>query len=510
VKKTYKILLFIFIGVLLLFAVVFYANRTIKNKIKKGIEQELVNSNVEYEEILIDLINGGSVIKQPRINLGNTVISAKQIEVIDLDYQEYFSNKKIVFDRIVFKNPEIIIKRADSTNRDLGVSDSKTSKNKFKEDIQIKHVVIKDGILKMIESDSLKNGLFVSLNKMDIYDLHITKESLKEKIPFNYSEVSLKSDSLFYGLNAEHDLQIKNTQIKGENLSIKELKIIPKYSKGEFDRMQKVENDRFSLGVPNIEIKNFKWRFIGDKLELQSESTNIDSPVFNIYRNKLLPDNNSFKPLYSQKLREIGTKLKFENIEISNASITYEEKSVSGKSAGEINFSNMDADIANISNIGLGKDNFPKTTVSVKTDFMGASKLNFEMDFYINDPEDKFHFSGDLEGIAANEMNSFLKPALNIEVEGRISSMFFNFYGNNTSALGDTRLEYHDFKVEVLKKDGETKNKFLSTIANLIVKKNVANKKMDQKNISATRDQTKSFWNFLWLCIRNGALKSFI
>lgn len=504
-KKLPKILLYSSIGILLLFAIVFYANRTIKHKIKSGIERELANSNVEYEEILIDIINGGSIIKEPKIILGNTLISAKQIEVVDLDYKEYFSSKKIVFDRIVFNNPEIIIKKADTT-----VSDSKTSKKEFKEDIQIKHVVIKDGTLEMIASDSLKNGLFISLSKMDIYDLHITKQSLKQKIPFNYSKVSLRSDSLFYGLNTEHDLQVKKMQIKDGNLSIKDFKINPKYSKSEFDRMQKVENDRFSLSVPKIEMKDFKWRFIGDKLELQSELTNIESPIFNIYRNKLLPDDNSFKPLYSQKLREMGTKINFENIKISNASIFYEEKSVSGKSAGEINFSEMDVSIANISNIELESDNFPNTTIKVKTNFMGASRLNFSMDFNIKDPENKFHFSGDLGGIAAKEMNSFLKPTLNIEVQGRISSMFFNFYGNNTSALGDTRLEYHDFKVEVLKKDGETKNKLLSGIANLILKKDVANKKINQQNISATRDQTKSFWNFVWLCIRNGALKSFI
>jgi hypothetical protein len=107
-------------------------------------------------------------------------------------------------------------------------------------------------------------------------------------------------------------------------------------------------------------------------------------------------------------------------------------------------------------------------------------------------------------------MNSFLRPALNIEVEGKISSMFFNFYGNDDNALGDTRLQYHDFKVEVLRKDGVRKNKVLSGLANLILSKDVSNKQMNQKNISATRDKTKSFWNFLWLCIRNGALKSFL
>jgi hypothetical protein len=254
----------------------------------------------------------------------------------------------------------------------------------------------------------------------------------------------------------------------------------------------------------------FSWGFNGDKLQLESATTFFEKADFQIYRNKLLPDDNSIKPLYSQKLRELETKLKFDTIQISNSSLTYEEKSVAGSPPGKVMFSEMDVTIANLSNLNMGAENFPATTIKANAKFMDESNLDFNMEFDISDSEDKFNFSGNLAGLSANAMNSFLRPALNIEVEGKISSMFFNFYGNDDNALGDTRLQYHDFKVEVLRKDGVRKNKVLSGLANLILSKDVSNKQMNQKNISATRDKTKSFWNFLWLCIRNGALKSFL
>ena len=371
-------------------------------------------------------------------------------------------------------------------------------------------MVIEHGRIKIKESDTLRKGLFVSLETMDIYDLHVTQNSVKNKIPFNYSSISLISDSLSYMLNHEHQLKIKHLSLEHGNLNIKEVKVVPLYSKAEFDSRQKVEKDMFELSIPKVSMKGFKWGFNGEKLQLQSALTSVESAVFKVYRNKLLPDDNSIKPLYSQKLRELGTKIKFDTINITNASIFYEEKSVQGKPAGKLKFTDLDATAKNISNWNLEAEDFPITSVKANAKFMGESQLNFNMEFDIRDVEDKFNFSGNLEGVSADGMNSFLKPALNIEVQGRISSMLFNFYGNDYNALGDTRLQYHDFKVEVLRKDGVRKNKFLSSVANLILKNDTSNKKIDQKNIATTRDRTKSFWNFLWLCVRNGALKSFI
>lgn len=505
-EKKYKIILYSFFGLFILLGLVFFANKIVKQKIKEGIEQELVDSNVEYKDISVDIISGSAVVSSPKLQLGNATISSEEINVIDLDYKEYFSNNKIVFDRIVFKKPEILITESDT----IQSKNTDNAKKDFKEDIKIMHLVIQDGRLRISENDSVKEKLYVSLRNMDIYDLHITKASLKNKIPFNFRKASINSDSLFYALDAEHDLQVKNLDLKDGNLNISDLRIIPKLNKAQFDKRQRIEKDRFELVIPQIKMKDFSWGFNGDKLQLESVNTHFENAEFHVYRNKLLPDDNSIKPLYSKKLRDLETKLKFDTIRISNSSIVYEELSVAGKQPGIVKFSQLNATIANVSNLNIEKEDFPTTSIKAKAKFMKESDLNFEMEFDIRDLEDKFNFSGNLGGISAGAMNSFLKPALNIEVEGKISSMFFNFYGDDNNALGDTRLQYHDFKVEVLRKDGVRKNKFLSGVANLILKNNTANKKIDQKNISATRDKTKSFWNFLWLCIRNGALKSFI
>ena len=56
----------------------------------------------------------------------------------------------------------------------------------------------------------------------------------------------------------------------------------------------------------------------------------------------------------------------------------------------------------------------------------------------------------------------------------------------------------------------EKRNKIISAIANVFVKNKALNEKADQKNINYSRDKTKSFWNYFWNLIKNGALKAFL
>ena len=107
-------------------------------------------------------------------------------------------------------------------------------------------------------------------------------------------------------------------------------------------------------------------------------------------------------------------------------------------------------------------------------------------------------------------MNSFLRPTMNVEVEGIIKDLQYDFRGNGYNASGNMKLEYEDFKLIVLQSDGTEKNNFLSGIANIFINNDGSSETLDHKELLVERDRTKSFWNYLWLCIREGALKSFI
>ena len=160
--------------------------------------------------------------------------------------------------------------------------------------------------------------------------------------------------------------------------------------------------------------------------------------------------------------------------------------------------------------MGMSKKDFPSTQLFRFTQFMGEASLNVNWNFDISNKADAFTISGQMDRISSEGINEFLKPALNVKSEGGIRDMRFNFTGNSQSSTGEMKLIYDNFKVEVLKEGGEEKNKLLSALANLIVNNEATSAEEEQENIKTKRTQTKSFWNYLWKNIRNGALKSFL
>src|SRR5690625_7930490 len=90
-------------------------------------------------------------------------------------------------------------------------------------------------------------------------------------------------------------------------------------------------------------------------------------------------------------------------------------------------------------------------------------------------------------------MNSFLRPAFHVSVQGAIEELQFDFTGNDQMAVGDMRMMYDELKIEWLKEDGRQKNKVLSAVANLFLKNKMSGP-AEKEDIDVERVRTKSFW----------------
>lgn len=496
----------IVIGLLVIFGIAMVLNDYLQTEIKSAIENQLADSRIGYEALNVSVLDRSSSVSKPKLQLDNILMEADILEVKNLSYTDYFLSGKIVVGAIEINNPKVAIYKKDT----LAETKDKKEKPNLSKDVVIKNIHIKGGNLRVFENDSVQNKIYISLNEFDLYDVQISDKTLKAFLPFEYDRLAISSDSIFYSMNEEHYLAIKNMEIKDGDVTLKDLSIVPNFSKAEFDRRISIEKDRFDLEVETVDISGLSWDFQQDSIQLKSPFIQINRANLEVYRNKLLPDDNSIKPLYSRMIREMGLKIKFDSILLKDSRIVYEEKTNASRPPGELNFNKVNVSLENVSNIDLSSRDFPETEINISALLMGKSPLNLNWKFDVRDPQDEFTISGEMEGISADAMNSFLRPTMNIEVEGRIQSLFFNFRGDYNQASGDIRMEYSDFKVEVLKKNGSKKNGFLSDLANIIIRNNDNIDKLERKDVQAERDKTKSFWNYLWLFIRNGSLKSFL
>src|SRR5690606_31691619 len=104
----------------------------------------------------------------------------------------------------------------------------------------------------------------------------------------------------------------------------------------------------------------------------------------------------------------------------------------------------------------------------------------------------------------------FFEPNLHIQVEGTINQMYYTFSGNNVMSKGDIKMKYEDFKFNILDKDRLKINKLLTAIGNIFLNDG---SKTDPNgfrygNMEVERQTNKSFYNYLWLNIREGMLNT--
>ncbi|SKB47220.1 hypothetical protein SAMN05660776_1240 [Salegentibacter holothuriorum] len=506
-KKRSKIILGFIVILFVLVLAIIGGNLFIENKIEVALEESLEKAEFEYENLNASILGRSASLSKAVFKKNGIQIYAEEIELDGIDILAYLSNKKIQISSLKLIKPEVTIYTEAQKEKK---KDSSKNGDSTKLDLLIKSVEVANASFKMAKNDSVKNQLFASIPSLNMQDVSADKESLKNGFPFNYEQLQMASDSLFFNLNTQHDLFVGNIKMDSGSLTFSKINIKPLYGKQEFQQHIPYEKDRFDLSIEKLVLNSFSWNLKNDSLSLLSEKVKIANGDIKIYRDKRVKDDTRQKPMYSKMIRELPIKLKLDTIKVKDLAIQYEELIKAKRGAGKVTFKNLDASIYNITNMGISKKDFPRTDIDVQTQFMGEANLNVNWNFDISNRADVFTISGQMDRISSEGINEFLKPALNVKSEGGIRDMRFNFTGNSQRSTGDMKLIYDDFKVEVLQEDGEEKNKFLSALANLIVNNEATSAEKEQKNIKTQRTQTKSFWNYLWKNIRNGALKSFI
>lgn len=503
-KKKHKILIAAGLLIIVVAGIFLFLNSYLKQEIEKGLENEYDSSALSYDDISINAFGGSAVIRNLRITEGIFTLEAREVNLDGFSYSDYIQDKNITIDRVHLVEPLVVFNKSDSIPGDKESEDDIAEKQ-----IKVKRFSASGGNIRIIENDSAPNSLFTSLKALQIQDIIIEKKAEGALLPFTYESISIDSDSLYYELSETHYMQSGKFQLRNDELGIDEFSIIPKYTKQVFDQSIPYEQDWIALKIEKANFKGFKFQREQEMVSVTLASSSLKNAHMEIYRNKLLPDDTRIKPMYSEMLRKLGFLLHIDEVKVSNAYLEYQEKVLESRPAGKLSFHNIQANIKNISNREPEAGSASLITVEAKARFMGETDLSLNWSFDVHNELDEFKVSGRMGAIEAENINPFLVPAMNVEAEGNIQSLYYDFYGNRNEAHGNMQLAYRDFNVNILK-DGESERKsLLSRLANLIIKNDRMNEDVEQKNINTTRDKTKSFWNFLWLCIRDGALSTF-
>lgn len=489
-KKTILIVTGLLAAIaIVVIAIGFYYSRKIKDRIAENVQA--------YENIDVDLLQQEIKVKGLEFQQAKTSLKASEVSLNGFSYWKYIFNDRLIIDRIVVSNPQLTVVTSKEKTRD-------SSKTSYPE-VLVRNFRAVNGIFRLQKKDSAGNEVLVRFPELELSAVKIDSATKDKSLPFKYSSYHIKSDSVAINMNPQHFIAAEGFSIRNGKTSVKNFRIIPYKERDAFDRSLLYEKDRIALKVDSIEFDSLTFGLRKDTLYLKNPLLKILGADLDIYRNKLLPDDQRTKTLLSQKMRNSPVKFDLEKITVENSKIKYDEKVKAQMPPATVTFNKVQGTIENFVNIQLQRKDFPRTVITADALFMNSSPLNLEWSFNAANTNDKFLFSGDFGTVEGNTLDPLLKPSLGLEAEGKLKSVFFNFTGNDEVAKGDVRVVYDQFKLHVMREEGQKKNKLLSALANLFVDNDGLSEQRTQE-VKVTREKTKSFWNYMWMGLKKGVI----
>ncbi len=510
-KKWLKITAGIILSVvLLLFALQWF----IKHKLENYLENQLPNSmKISYSNLNLNLFSGDLQLHDVQLfrvgeTTNDTLVTLKleRLHILDVGYWRYLVKNTIHVSNIELTKPHVIYNHNSKIKKESYRSESNKPFDKV---IEVDAFKITDGYIhiKNVETDSL---MFQAENtQFSLQNIRFDEKTQKQKIPIAYEDLSLVFDRLFYKISDYDDLRMGKSNVKNQQVNLNDVSLKTKYGKTKLSRVIKKERDHYEVAIKSLKLKAFDYGFRQDSiLQIKSPQVVLTEMDADIYRDKLVADDESIKPLYSKMLRDLKFDLALDEVKIEDSKISYSEKVKADRQAGTVNFNNFQATIKNMSNTYVSPT---KTTLDIRTEFMDHAPLHANWEFDVNNVNDRFLFQAEIGLLQASYLNKFLMPNLNVKLEGELEKTYMTIDGNDNQSQIDFRTKYENFDVIILREDGKERNSFLSDVVNIFVSKN--SKKSESDFIEAskddiTRNKNQSVFNYIWINARAGLLRA--
>ncbi|RRJ91201.1 hypothetical protein EG240_06765 [Paenimyroides tangerinum] len=408
-------------------------------------------------------------------------------------------NEKLHIKEFSLNKPQIIqvAKKSDKTKK-------KTNAIHLNDKLEIDVLKINDASYVLKDKSGLKNQITIQKFNLALNHIKVNEQTLSNKIPFTYENPLMNTGKIHYDTGDFYNVYTNGIDIKNNTVTISNLELKPKLSRAAFNSRLKYGTDLFNVSVANISLKNLNWGFDSkDVLFLKFSEVVLNKVNADIFRNAAIPNKPGLNKLYSQKLRDLKFGLDIPKVKILNSTLIYEEETAKSTAPGVLTFNNLNANIQNVYS-GYGRKSGPKTIIEVNTNFMKTAKVGVNWSFDILNKSDAFNIRGTVLNLPAEGMNPFIKPYLKVSATGTIDEIDFDFNGNNDVASGTFSMNYDHLKMSLYKDDGEKKRKFLSTLANLVIKKNTHGKDVEHNTKPVERVKNKGFFSFFWLNLKQG------
>ncbi|SHI46455.1 DUF748 domain-containing protein [Pseudozobellia thermophila] len=351
------------------------------------------------------------------------------------------------------------------------------------------------------DEESGELGFSLEKGRLELSEFKTDSLLLRQKIPFTYNTLNFEGNGLFLKLSPFETLTLGSVVHKDRDAEFKDLRITTRYSRDQLSQQLKKERDHIDLCLPSGSVGDLDLGTVNDSLYLGAKAVGLQGPELRLFRDKLLPDDQEEKPLYGSLLRNLPIKLDIARLTIEDALVAYTERIKRDVVPVSVSFDRLSAGIRNLTNTNDGK-----TEIEAKAFLMDEAPIQLQWALNNTSTEDRFNASVILKNLEAEAINPFLESQARVRAKGHIDEMYLTLSGDDFTSRGDMKMKYRDFKFSVLDEDRLGVDKALTLIVNLMTNDG---SKTDEKGyrhgqIEVERDRSKSFFNYLWLNVRDG------
>lgn len=496
--------LFVFVGLY------FVAEWQMSKAISEFLERKLP-SHIQYsfDRLEISLIQGDLDFKNLLVNsVGRQTSSceislrSENIGISGLSYWKFFLKDEIHAKEIHLSLPNLNFKTCPNDTSNV----TKTNKpiNLLKS-ISVDEIVLEKGHVEIWDPQATNRLLKVGTINFSMKDVITDSVQIKEYVPIIFDEYLLTVGEISGPAGDYEEFYIGSYQMDNYMIEVLDIEFNTKYSREELSKTVRYERDHITLKVPELKIEKHDLNVIEEVLHLEFDTIAVKEPFFDIYRDKSLLDNNKRRPLYAELIRNLPLKLHIGDISISDGYLSYEENAPNNTTPGILTFEKLGVEIVNFSNLNTSGE---ELGIKIRSKFMGNGGLELDWKFNVFDPKETFIISGGLSNLETATLNEFLVPNARMRAEGTIDQMYFTMSGGDYTARGDIKMNYEDFKLQLLNKERDHVKKIISFLGNLFINDG---SRADEDGyrygtITVNRDQNKSFFNYLWVGLEDGLI----
>ena len=461
-----------------------------------------------------------SLYKKGIVNKDIYQIELKEFRLEGLDSWRLILKNEISIRYIYLDRPNVKV----HTNKNASIGPSKNL---------AQDILAPDIPWSMIDSFKLENAMFeiyhieedtnvaISFDSLSlsIYSFQIDSSLIASGMYFKYDDVAIKVNNVnVHSLpNFNVDLRGLHYDLDDNEIELSEVSIVPKKDKYEFMKTQKYETDWISIKLDKLVLRNINFDKLHEKGRLELSEIEIEGPVFEIYRDKRLPDKPyKFVPLPTRALRALKFPFHADKIKMINGQVTYIEWEENAQQPGVLKIDKMNVEIDNI-----GSD--PEYLMMNDTMMIGGSgrlfksgDMTFTLKSSVLDTTDLFEVSGQISNLECKALNPLLENMAFVRLEeGDINYIKFKMTADNKASTGVLDIDYTgiknitflrnkeelETKAQKSKSDKKEKKdkKLLSFLANTYLTNdyNPSVKNYYQGRIRFERSQNKAIFNYL-------------